>query len=131
MDRQSIIILSGFGLLIMGGLFWQFSDVFNRIPVEVKENEQIPNELVCMVNDAFMGIEQIPVEAEGKTYYGCCQMCVAKIKENTDNVRYTIDPYSGEKVDKAEAFIAFKPGQQKEVLYFSSEGNYNAYLDKH
>ena len=64
MDRQSIIILSGFGLLIIGGLFWQFSDVFNRIPVEVKENEQIPNELVCMVNDAFMGVEQIPVEGE-------------------------------------------------------------------
>lgn len=131
MDRQSIIILSIFGAVVIAGLYWAFSDTFSKIPVDISEEEQIPNELVCMVNDAFMGIEQIPVEADGKTYYGCCQMCVSKIKENTDNVRYATDPYSGEKVDKAEAFIAFKPGQQREVLYFSSEENYNAYLDKH
>ena len=128
MDRQSIIILSGFGLLIIGGLFWQFSDVFNRIPVEVKENEQIPNELVCMVNDAFMGVEQIPVEADGKTYYGCCQMCISKIRKNTDNVRYATDPFSGEKVNKANAFITLRPGQGKGVYYFISEKNMRSYF---
>jgi YHS domain-containing protein len=129
MDRQSLIILIGFGLLIIGGLFWQFSNAFNQIPVEVNENEQIPHELVCMVNDAFMGVKQIPVEAEGKTYYGCCQMCVTKIKENQDNVRYGIDPYTHERVDKSEAFITLKPGQGKEVFYFASESNMKAYLE--
>ncbi|MBD3627736.1 hypothetical protein [Cyclobacterium sp.] len=130
MDRQSIIILSIFGAVVIGGLYWAFSDTFSQIPVDISEEEQIPNELVCMVNDAFMGIEQIPVEADGKTYYGCCQMCVSKISENTDNVRYATDPFSGEKVNKADAFIVFKPGQKTAVLYFASEGNYNAYFDK-
>ena len=130
MDRQSIIILSGLGLLIIGGIFWQFSDAFSRIPIEVNENEQIPNELVCMVNDAFMGIEQIPVDSGGKTYYGCCQLCVTKIKKNQDNVRYGIDPYTQEEVDKSEAFITLKPGREKEVLYFASENSMNAYLEK-
>ena len=128
MDRQSIIILSGFGLLIMGGLFWQFSNAFNQIPVGVNENEQIPRELVCMVNDAFMGVEQIPVEAEGKTYYGCCQMCKSKIQENSDNVRYATDPFSGEKVNKAIAFITLRPGQDKGVYYFISEKNMRSYF---
>ena len=96
MDRQSIIILSGFGLLIIGGLFWQFSDVFNRIPV--------------------------------KTYYGCCQMCVSKIRKNTDNVRYATDPFSGEKVNKANAFITLRPGQGKGVYYFISEKNMRSYF---
>ncbi len=130
MDRQSIIILSIFGAVVIAGLYWAFSDTFSKIPVDISEEEQIPNELVCMVNDAFMGIEQIPVEANGKTYYGCCQMCVSKIRENTDNVRYATDPYSGEKVNKADAFIVIKPGQKTAVLYFDSEGNYNAYSDK-
>ncbi len=130
MDRQSILILSIFGAIIIAALFRSFSFNFSQIPVDISEEEQIPNELVCMVNDAFMGIEQIPVEADGKTYYGCCQMCVSKIKENTDNVRYATDPYSGEKVNKADAFIVFKPGQKAAVFYFASEGNYNAYLDK-
>lgn len=124
LDKQSIIILSFIGLVIIGLLFY----AFNRIPVEVGENEQVPNELVCMVNDAFMGIEQIPVEADGKIYYGCCQMCVTKIKENQDNVRYGIDPYTQEKVDKSEAFITLKPGKGKAVLYFDSEENMKAYL---
>ncbi|MGB5928954.1 MAG: hypothetical protein WBH03_12330 [Cyclobacteriaceae bacterium] len=128
MDRQSIIILSLFGFVLAGGLIYVFTDAFNQIPVEVSENEQVPNELVCMVNDAFMGIEQIPVEADGKTYYGCCQMCVTKIKENQDNVRYGIDPYSQQEVDKSEAFIALKPGKGKAVLYFASEENMKAYL---
>lgn len=130
MDRQSIIILSFFGAVVIVGLYWAFSDTFSQIRVDIGEEEPIPNELVCMVNDAFMGVEQIPVEADGKTYYGCCQMCVSKIRENTDNVRYATDPFSNEKVNKAEAFIVFKPGQKKAVFYFASEQNYNAYMDK-
>src|SRR6185436_14654915 len=30
---------------------------------------------VCMVNEQAMGKDQIPVEVDGKTYYGCCEMC--------------------------------------------------------
>ena len=36
---------------------------------------QVPNELVCMVNNAYMGMPQIAVPVNGKTYYGCCDMC--------------------------------------------------------
>ncbi|OYX20226.1 MAG: hypothetical protein B7Z16_06895 [Algoriphagus sp. 32-45-6] len=60
--------------------------------------------LVCMVNDAYMGKPQIPVPVNGKTYYGCCEMCVDKLN-NIESARIAIDPFSGNQVDKSEAFI--------------------------
>lgn len=39
-----------------------------------KKGKHVPNNLVCMVNDAYMGKEQIEVPFEGKMYYGCCNM---------------------------------------------------------
>ncbi len=88
---------------------------------------QVKNNLVCMVNDTYFGTEQIPVVAEGKTYYGCCQDCIAKIQNNR-SVRYARDPYSGTEVDKANAFIVKRQGDTKEVLYFESKENFKRYL---
>ena len=67
--------------------------------------EIVDNEKVCMVNDRFMVVKQIPIDVDGITYYGCCPNCVKKIQENIDGVRYSTDPVSGEKVDKATAII--------------------------
>jgi hypothetical protein len=79
---------------------------------------------VCMMNNKYFENEQIPVSANGKNYYGCCAGCAASLQANTNNIRYARDPYSGEEVDKAEAFIALKSPATKEVLYFKSEENY-------
>lgn len=92
---------------------------------------QLKNNLVCMVNDKYFGTEQIPVVAEGKTYYGCCQGCVGNIQNNRA-VRYARDPYSGVEVDKAGAFIVKNPDSIKqEVLYFESKENFKRYLKTH
>lgn len=89
---------------------------------------QLKKNLVCMVNDKYFGTEQIPVVAEGKTYYGCCQGCVVTIQNNR-SVRYARDPYSSAEVDKANAFIVKKPDSIKEeVLYFESKKNFKRYL---
>ncbi len=81
--------------------------------------------LVCMVNDAYMGKPQIPVPVNGKTYYGCCEMCVDKLN-NIESARIAIDPFSGNPVDKSEAFIVVT-NPQGAVAYFESEANYNAF----
>ncbi len=88
----------------------------------------LPSELVCMVNNAYMGgKKQLPVQYENKTYYGCCNMCVNRI--NTDrSVRFGQDPLTRKEVDKALAYITLKPGSADEVLYFESEENAKAYL---
>lgn len=80
---------------------------------------------VCMVNDRFFAREQIPVEVEGKTYYGCCEGCKQRLAED-ESVRYAVDPVSGERVDKATATIAARPDDS--VLYFASEENLRRYL---
>jgi len=81
--------------------------------------------LVCMVNDAYMGVAQIPVPVNGKTYYGCCQGCVDKLN-NLESARIAIDPYSGNPVDKSEAYIVLM-NPQGAVAYFESETNYSAF----
>ncbi len=84
---------------------------------------------VCMVNNKYMGKEQIPVEYKDKVYYGCCQGCVKNLQNNR-SVRYSVDPLTGKEVDKATAYIVMQPGKSGEVFYFESEENYKKYKVK-
>ncbi len=88
---------------------------------------QVKNSNVCMMNDQYMGSDQIPVLVEGKTYYGCCKGCAANLERNVA-LRSAQDPYSGEQVNKVDAFIVLQPGSTKNVLYFKSEKNYKNWL---
>jgi YHS domain-containing protein len=81
---------------------------------------KVDSKYVCMITNQEFAKEQIPVEVEGKTYYGCCEMCEAKIK-NDPQSREATDPVSGNKVDKAEAVIGAAPDGN--VFYFESEEN--------
>jgi len=90
--------------------------------------DQVPNDLVCMVNDAYMAKPQIPVPVNGKTYYGCCEMCVGTLN-NEESARMATDPQTGERVDKTEAFIVLLDANGR-VGYFNSEANYTAYTKK-
>lgn len=83
--------------------------------------------LICMVTNRFMGSEQLPVDFDGKTYYGCCGGCVNKIIRN-EAVRTGKDPVSGASVDKATAVIGIEKGGA--VLYFESEETFDEYLKK-
>ncbi len=73
---------------------------------------------VCMVNDQFMGRPQIPVDVEGRTYYGCCAMCKSRLG-NEPATRTALDPVTGEPVDKAKAVIVQDAAGK--VMYFASE----------
>lgn len=88
----------------------------------------VPSELVCMVNDAYMGKAQIPVPVNGKTYYGCCKMCVGTLNEK-ESARTGIDPFSNRPVDKTEAYIVLMK-EEGEVAYFESKENYLNYKNK-
>lgn len=99
----------------------------NQTSSVVKNNtstkgDHVPSNLVCMVNDAYMGKQQLEVPFEGKMYYGCCKMCQERIPKDS-TVRYAIDPHTLEKVDKATAYIVLI-GDNGEVAYFENETNY-------
>ena len=79
---------------------------------------------VCMMNDRVMGVPQIPVVVEGKTYYGCCAMCKERLT-NDAAARKALDPVTGRNVDKAKAVIARRPDGS--VLYFESKDTLRRY----
>lgn len=87
--------------------------------------DKVPNKQVCMVNNAYMGKDQFEVPYDGKTYYGCCNMCVERIP-NDETARIAKDPFTGKEIDKADAYIVLKD-QQGNVDYFENEENYKKY----
>jgi YHS domain-containing protein len=82
---------------------------------------------VCMVNNHYMGREQIPVVVQGKTYFGCCEMCKGKLA-NEPSSRAAKDPVSGKTVDKAVAVIGSDPSGA--VQYFENEKNLETYASR-
>ena len=100
--------------------FGTFAQAENSSQQTSSSLTEVESKYVCMMTDQQFVKEQIPVEVEGKTYYGCCEMCKAKIK-NTPESREATDPVSGNRVDKAEAVIGAAPDGS--VFYFESEEN--------
>lgn len=79
---------------------------------------------VCMVNNTVFEKDQIPVEVDGKTYFGCCEMCKGRLAKDAA-IRQAVDPVSGNQVDKATAVIG--AGPDGKVLYFESEETFSRY----
>ena len=74
-------------------------------PAFAKALKIVPNKDVCMVTNMHFAKTQIPVEVNGKTYYGCCQNCKKTLAEDA-SARTAEDPVSHKEVDKATATIA-------------------------
>lgn len=81
-------------------------------------------QFVCMVNDQSYEQPQIEVDVGGKTYYGCCQMCKARLQQDAA-IRSATDPVSGAQVDKATAIIG--AAEDYSVHYFESIENLQAF----
>lgn len=79
---------------------------------------------VCMVNNQFMGRPQIPIEVEGRTYYGCCEMCKGRLARDA-SARTATDPISKRPVDKSLAMMV--KNEQGAVTYFENEANLQTY----
>jgi len=88
--------------------------------------DNVPSDLVCMVNNAYMGKKQFEVPFEGKTYYGCCNMCVDRIPKDKA-ARTAVDPFSSKEIDKSEAYIVLVSGEGH-VAYFENEQNYKKFM---
>jgi YHS domain-containing protein len=98
--------------------------LMHAVPAAAGTLEKVPADRVCMVNDTRFPTAQIPVPVDGKTYFGCCEMCKGRLATDTV-VRTAVDPVSGKQVDKATATIGAFPNGK--VLYFENEKNLNAY----
>ena len=61
---------------------------------------------------------------DGKTYFGCCEMCKGRLAKDAA-VRSATDPVSGQAVDKATAVIG--ASADGKVLYFESEETFSKF----
>ncbi|NOY95511.1 MAG: hypothetical protein GXO81_03870 [Chlorobi bacterium] len=94
---------------------------------EAKQDSSIKREYVSMYYNEIIDTPCEPVIVDGKIYNGCCKFTSGQLRTNK-KTRYSTDPFSGEKVDKATAYIAPDPNKEKGVLYFESKENYNRYF---
>jgi YHS domain-containing protein len=92
--------------------------------VEAEPLQRVATANVCMMNNTVFPKAQIPVAVDGKTYFGCCEMCKGRLAQDP-TVRQAVDPVSGKSVDKATAVIGALPDGK--VLYFESEKTFAAY----
>ena len=83
-------------------------------------------EMVCMMNDEVLSKPGVAVQHNGKTYYGCCEMCKQKLKKDPSKYVSAMDPVSGQKVDKADAFVYGLGGK---AYYFANEANRKAFAE--
>ena len=94
---------------------------------EKAELKRVETKKVCMINNQVFEKDQIPVAVDGKTYYGCCEMCKERLAKDAA-ARTATDPVTGKPVDKATAVIAAMPDGK--VLYFESQETYEKYTKK-
>jgi len=86
--------------------------------------QRVESKKVCMITERVFVNDQIPVKVDGRTYYGCCEMCKTTLAQE-EAKRTAIDPVSKQQVDKALAVIgADKKGR---VYYFENEANLRAF----
>jgi YHS domain-containing protein len=111
-DRRSFV---GGVVLLLAVTAFAWTGAAADPPVFVPERER-----VCMVQDTVMAVPAVPVTHDGKTYYGCCEMCKGRIASEPERFTRGTDPVSGKGVDKATAVLLSVNGR---VFYFESEGN--------
>lgn len=86
--------------------------------------KRVETKKVCMINNQVFEKDQIPIQVEGRTYYGCCEMCKERLAKDRAS-REATDPVTGKTVDKAKAVIGAQPDGS--VLYFESEESFKKY----
>ena len=121
-SRASLLILTLFAVLLLTGGLAMAGDQEGKTALTRVEAKK-----VCMVNNQLFGKDQIPVQVEGKTYYGCCEMCKERLAKDAES-RTATDPATGKKVDKATAVIVAQADGS--VLYFESEETLQQYQKK-
>ena len=115
-----------FFMAVGGFVFTALLSLMACSPAKPLSLQTVDPSLVCMGTDQVPGKAMIPIEVDGKTYYGCCPKCNERLSTDK-SARMATDPVSGEAVDKADAFIIEGPGGM--ALYFKSAETAKKHLE--
>jgi len=92
------------------------------------ENKEISHNLVCSSGNQIKFGSLMPLKIKDKTYWICCDQCKARLLYNV-NTRYAVDPFSKNRINKADAIIIQNPKSNGMVLYFESMDNFLKYKE--
>ena len=81
---------------------------------------------VCVVQDTVNSKPGVKVQQGGKTYYICCNSCKEPLTKEPEKYTKAVDPVSGTKVDKSEAFIF---GLDGKAYYFESDATRKTFAE--
>ncbi len=129
-EKRGIIIIAIVTMLVFVGYFGypivKYQNFQNSL--DNLYNKELSADRVCMAGNKIKTKVFLPVEIEGKTYWACSDKCKAKLNNNLKDCQNFIDPYSNEKISKADAVIIQNPEKKGKVLFFKSYRNYEEYL---
>ncbi len=132
------VFITALAIFAVGGtILWIgveiYHDAKENVVMENEYQKSLPNlgdsiehMKVCMASNVYLGSKQIEVPSGDKLYFACSEHCVHQL--GIDSVRYTIDPVSEKKVDKAMSIITLHPDKTGEIIYFESIDTYSRYL---
>lgn len=131
--RSNIVFTSiGVGFFLLVGIL--SFEVYLKKDLQLKKFHksykeiEIPASMVCMWEDKIRTNPTIPIEIDSSLFYACCEKCMRRVETNLNNTQIAIDPYTGAKVLKSDAYIRLLVTSSGEVGYFESEENYKNYL---
>ena len=90
---------------------------------------EIPSSMVCMWEDKIRINPTIPVKIDSSMFYACCEKCMRRVETNFNTTQIAIDPFSGAKFKKSDAYIRLKNIKNGDVQYFESQENYLKFSD--
>jgi YHS domain-containing protein len=128
---NGFLILSG--ILVFVSVVLYGPQLFNRMNQrEAIASQNIGNHIplnrICMIRGDVKDKDTYMIRVAGKAYFGCCQKCLTKLRNNLNNVQYASDPVTGKMVNKADAVIKLNPDNARKVLFFESQETYDRYL---
>lgn len=131
--RKGLLILGG--VIVLAAMAIYGPQIQNKsyqevIDYTILDGGTIPENMVCMVRGDIKNKASLPLHIGDKTYYGCCKKCLLKLEENVGNIRFTIDPITGESISKADAVIKQDPQRPERVMFFKSNETYSQYLKR-
>ena len=131
-ERRALIAIGiVFLILCLGFNRFLFREIIrDRKNYQAYIDREIPDSLVCMVNNTIKRKAIDSLVVSGKTYWGCCSDCKSKLAKNENNILFAVDPISGNQLSKADAVIHRDPLKRGKVMYFESEESYKKFKRK-
>jgi len=92
--------------------------VIQTVPAAKKPLVKVNPSRTCMIKNYLYKEKQKAIPLDGKTYYACCLPCERTLTLD-EKSRWSEDPVTGEKIDKAKAVVA--ADKNGRISYFKNE----------